>query len=582
VGLPTLILEISLGQCYQSGNVGVFGKMHARFRGVGMASVFSGFILVTYYSMLLSWVCNAFFDSFGDDDPWAKEGGDGSEAIGYFFNEIIGMDTAKDGSNRPSRIVPANAGYSALVWFLVWLCLAFGTEWTGRIAYITMGLPILFLFLFLFRSIALEGADDGIKEYIGKWEMDVLKDEPTVWSRAVSQIFFSLSTTMGTMPAYGSHCPRGEPAVVNSVVIGVSNCMFSIISGFAVFAAIGHLAHLQGVTVNDLNYATFSLVFGTWPVVLGQLKGGEHWVRLLFINLFMLGIDSAFSILEAPMVVVSDYFLKHDMKVAKWKTTTVFCIVAYLCSLFYATDAGLFFLDAVDYYINYTLLIMGLAETFGAGWIFGIEKQIEEIGSSIVFTFMLTNFGSVILACCLWFGLDSDNQVWAGFVALIGCYAAGVAVTLFFCSMKIKQDPEKWNWNSIIYAVGLSNVMSLREELESICGYMPWIWAFMMKHFIPQVLVILFFNQSWADNGAGKPMLGNYEGYENVPYQMTGIIILVFTFMLVAVGAVVPALFEPFDLTTVDLSPSKNIAADSDGSNDDIKEAANEALEAEA
>ena len=74
---------------------------------------------------------------------------------------------------------------------------------------------------------------------------------------------------------------------------------------------------------------------GTWPVVLGQLKGGEHWVRLLFVNLFMLGIDSAFSILEAPMVVVYDYFLKHDMKVAKWKTTTVFCVAAYLVSLFY-------------------------------------------------------------------------------------------------------------------------------------------------------------------------------------------------------------------------------------------------------
>jgi solute carrier family 6 GABA transporter-like protein 1 len=58
VGLPVLILEISLGQCYQVGNVGVFGKMHPRYRGVGMASVFCGFILVTYYSMLLAWVAN--------------------------------------------------------------------------------------------------------------------------------------------------------------------------------------------------------------------------------------------------------------------------------------------------------------------------------------------------------------------------------------------------------------------------------------------------------------------------------------------------------------------------------------------
>lgn len=60
-------------------------------------------------------------------------------------------------------------------------------------------------------------------------------------------------------------------------------------------------------------------------------------MRLLFINLFMLGIDSAFSILEAPMVVVNDYFLKHNMHVPKWKVTTGFVIVAYLCSLVYGT-----------------------------------------------------------------------------------------------------------------------------------------------------------------------------------------------------------------------------------------------------
>jgi hypothetical protein len=33
-------------------------------------------------------------------------------------------------------------------------------------------------------------------------------------------------------------------------------------------------------------------------VVLSQLPGGIHWVRLLFLNLMLLGIDSAFALLE--------------------------------------------------------------------------------------------------------------------------------------------------------------------------------------------------------------------------------------------------------------------------------------------
>lgn len=231
-----------------------------------------------------------------------------------------------------------------------------------------------------------------------------------------------------------------------------------------------------------------------------------------------------------------------------------------------ATDAGLFFLDTVDYYINFCLLLIGLAETFGAGWVYGIEKQIDQLGSSVVFTYMFTNFGSVILACGLWFGLDRDSEVWAGFVALIGCYVAGTAVTIFFCSLKMKQDPEKWTWGSILYAVGLQNAMELREELESICGYMPWIWAFAMKHFIPQVLLILFFNLAWSDNSEGDPNLGNYEGYVKVPYQMVGIMLVCFVFLTMLVGLFAPALFEPFDLTTIEMAPAKTAAGESDDS----------------
>jgi len=32
-----------------------------------------------------------------------------------------------------------------------------------------MGLPIVLLFIFLIKSLTLEGAEDGVKEYIGQW-----------------------------------------------------------------------------------------------------------------------------------------------------------------------------------------------------------------------------------------------------------------------------------------------------------------------------------------------------------------------------------------------------------------------------
>lgn len=86
VGLPVLILEISLGQYHQTGNVGVFGSFHARFRGIGVSSVASGYMLVVYYSMLLAWVSRAFFESWSPEAPWTNEGVTGEEAVTYFTN----------------------------------------------------------------------------------------------------------------------------------------------------------------------------------------------------------------------------------------------------------------------------------------------------------------------------------------------------------------------------------------------------------------------------------------------------------------------------------------------------------------
>lgn len=195
IGLPLLILEISLGQFYQTGDVGVFGSFHRRFRGVGVSSVACSYMVVTYYSVLIAWVVKAFFDSFGDDAPWDKEGGNGTEAIAYFMNEIIGEKTLGD-DGRPTRMIASNVGYSALIWFIIWLCLAGGTKWTGRITYFTMGLPIIMLFIFLIKAITLEGSGAGIKEYIGIWDMSVLTERPDCWSTAVSQIFFSIGVTV--------------------------------------------------------------------------------------------------------------------------------------------------------------------------------------------------------------------------------------------------------------------------------------------------------------------------------------------------------------------------------------------------
>ena len=411
IGIPILILEISLVQFYQTGNIGVFGSFHRRFRGLGLTSVACSCIVVTYYTVLVAWVSRAFFDSFGDKDPWAKEGTTGKDAVSFFYTKIVG--TATLGPNqRPTRVLGQNVGFSALAWFLIWACLAGGTKWTGRISYVTMGIPIVLLFVLLGRAASLEGSSDGIEEYIGKWDMSVLRSQPDCWSTAVSQIFFSLGVTFGIMTAFGSYNDRNDPALKHSLVIATANSTFSFLSGFAVFASLGHLANVEGVAVNNLSIGGFGLVFGTWPVVLGTLPGGEHWARLLFFDLFLLGIGSGIASLKAFLTAATD--TRYLSKFSKAWLAGIVCLVGFCFSLVYCTDSGIAFLDVVDSYVNFAMLAVGFLETFAAGWVFGLEEQLKSLGTPAVISYMIANFGSTLVASGVWFGYvrGSSCVVW--------------------------------------------------------------------------------------------------------------------------------------------------------------------------
>jgi len=345
-----------------------------------------------------------------------------------------------------------------------------------------------------------------INEKLGEWDMSLLTTKGDIWSTAASQIIFSLSLTGGVMTAYGSNCPRTEPALLNSTVVAVANSTFSFIAGFAVFGSLGHLAFLEGSEVQSIGLRKgFGLVFGTWPVILNTLPGGIHWVRLLWFNLYLLGIDSAFSGVEAILIVLRDTTLFRG--VTNWKLAGGLCFSCFLLSLPMCTDAGFKLLDTFDFYINFMFLLVGFLETFAAGWINGLDEQIKSVGWLSNISFCFANFGSVALACGLWFGL---GNIWAGFVGFVISYAVFTALAVFFVSQRVKEDGR--SLRSGLYDLFLRNVMDFKTELESVIGWVPSIWAISLRYVIPQVLLILFVNLASSTNGAGESKFGHYSG----------------------------------------------------------------------
>lgn len=563
IGIPILILETAIGQFYQTGDAGAFGRVHKRFRGLGLASVFCGFILNTYYCVLIAWVCRMFiYSCAGSEGRWA--GRSGEDAYDWFLETVTGYDSDVNGLNFvPTRLVGWNVLALAFVWLFIYFSLAFGVKWSGRISYVTVGLPIIVLIILLIRGATLPGARDGIRAYIGEWDLSVLSKRGEVWSQAVSQVFFSIGVTLGILTAYASYNERNSPAVANSFIIALSNSFFSFIAGFSVFCTVGYIAFLENKSIDQLqSIAGPGLMFGTYPVALSTLPGGGHWERLFFVSLFFLGIDSAFALAEAVTTVFHDSVLFH--RLPRMAVTAMVCLLGFLSGLLYCTDTGFYFLDVVDYYVNFMLLLIGFFECFAVGWIFGLDEQIRLVGAKPTASFMMTSFLPVILASGIWFGLGkrddlppagwsaSDWSLMWGFIALILSAAVGIGITVMLCIGERERNPTAAALpiRDYVNELLMGNVLAFRRELHGVINYLPYIWLVLIRHGIPQVLLVLFANLVRSENQFAQSNFGNYGGY-STGYQSLGVFVFVASMFIIVFGMILPDAYSCFSVKTI-------------------------------
>jgi hypothetical protein len=161
---------------------------------------------------------------------------------------------------------------------------------------------------------------------------------------------------------------------------------------------------------------------------------------------------------------------------------------------------------------------------------------------------MAANFGAVILGCIVWYTAPANAAVWAGFVAFFGWYFVGVAVTAFFAKKVVAASDGKWTMKSFFWEIYFGNILKLRNEMQEVIGKVPFVWCLLMKHFIPHVLIILFVNLAQSETADGVPVFGGYGGYPKYPYQVLGIIVVVFTLVIFVAGVIFPDLYAPLAL----------------------------------
>lgn len=110
------------------------------------------------------------------------------------------------------------------------------------------------------------------------------------------------------------------------------------------------------------------------------------------------------------------------------------------------------------------------------------------------------------------------------------------------------------------YELMFKNIAELQSDLSAVVGYLPFVWTLLVKFFIPPVILILFGLSCDAENAAGQKVFGHYEGYVFSPYQILGILIVVFTGFLFLSSLVAPKMYSALQRPEVENKTSVHAA----------------------
>ena len=376
IGIPMLILEFSLGHLTQRAAPEAFKKSHKKLEFVGWWGIILGFVIITYYPVILAY-CFSFLGLSikgifnGGQLPWAGSGLEGvKNAEIFFYTTYLGYhEEFTLGAVRFNILWPL-----IITWAAMYFCIFRGVKLVGRIVWLTVPLPWLMLLILAVRGLTLEGSMQGLAYYLAPDWSQLLK--PTTWRFAFGQVFFSLSLAFGVMITYASFLHRKSDINNNAAIIGIADFATSFVAGIAIFATLGGMAFAtqQGgnpVGVENVVTGGPGLAFVAFPYALAQLPYSAWFSFIFFFALITLGIDSGFSITESVLASIVDK--------TGWKRCIVLPVMSLVglgIGIIYITKGGLNWLGTIDGFINGTwgIAFLGLLECFVLGWVYRIDK----------------------------------------------------------------------------------------------------------------------------------------------------------------------------------------------------------------
>ena len=310
LGIPCMLSEFIIGRRAQANTARAYSLLAngTPWRYIGYFGVFTGFVIVSYYSVVSGWCLQYVTASLG-----SGLNGD-ADSVTNYFNDFV---------QNPWQPVLWLVVFFGISHFVVSRGVEKGIERASKLM-----MPVLFLLLLVIAvaSCLLPGASAGISFLFSP---DFSKVDSHVLLGALGQAFYSLSLGMGALVTYSSYFKRDTHLVKSATQIVAIDTIIAILAGLMIFPAVFSVGGDVG--------AGPSLVFITLPNVFNQAFASIPLVGHLMALLFYLLLSVAALTSLISLHEVCTAFIHEELHMSRTKASSIVTIVGSMlgivCSL---------------------------------------------------------------------------------------------------------------------------------------------------------------------------------------------------------------------------------------------------------
>ncbi len=372
-GYTLLSTDLIIGRKTKMNAINAFASINKKWKFVGILSFIVPCIILSYYCVIGGWVLKYF--------AVYATGGQSVVASDGYFSDFITSNSAP---------IIFMLIYVALTAFIVYNGVEKGVERFSK--YVMPGLIIMILGIVIFSLFLSHTTDGGITRtgvegllvyLIPNFDGIGVKELLQILLSALSQLFYSLSVSMGIMITYGAYVKDEENLSKNVLQIELFDTSVAVLAGAMVIPAVYVFFGMDGMTSGP------SLMFVALPkVFLAMGEVGKVIGILFFVMVAFAALTSSVSIMETIVATCMEIFNASRKKVSI--IITALCMVAsvivclgYNVMYFeFTLPNGVTgqLLDILDYVSNNLLMpFISLCTCIIIGWIVKPKWAIDEM-----------------------------------------------------------------------------------------------------------------------------------------------------------------------------------------------------------